>query len=42
VAEYTSLTSAYQDQQAAGLMTLQELGAKLEELEKGTRWPSGN
>jgi hypothetical protein len=35
VAKYTRLTSAYQDQQAAGLMTLQELGAKLEELEKG-------
>jgi site-specific DNA recombinase len=33
VAEYTRLRSAYQDQQAAGLMTLQELGARLEELE---------
>jgi hypothetical protein len=27
------LRSAYQDQQAAGLMTLEELGTKLEELE---------
>ena len=34
VAEYTHLRSAYQDQQAAGLMTLQELGARLEELEE--------
>ena len=33
LAEYSRLRSAYQDQQAAGLMTLQELGAKLEELE---------
>jgi hypothetical protein len=37
LAEYTRLRSAYQDQQAAGLMTLQELGAKLEELENGRR-----
>ena len=37
LAEYTRLRSAYQDQQAAGLMTLQELGAKLEELEEGCR-----
>ena len=37
LAEYTRLRSAYQDQQAAGLMTLQELGAKLEELEGGHR-----
>jgi hypothetical protein len=37
VAEYTRLRSAYQDQQAAGLMTLQELGAKLEELDNGRR-----
>lgn len=37
LAEYTCLRSAYQDQQAAGLMTLQELGAKLEELEGGRR-----
>ncbi len=34
MAEYTRLRSAYQDQQASGLMTLQELGAKLEELEE--------
>jgi hypothetical protein len=37
VDEYTRLRSAYQDQQAAGLMTLQELGAKLEELGNGCR-----
>jgi len=37
VAEYTRLRSAYQDQQAAGFMTLQELGAKLEELDNGRR-----
>ena len=37
LAEYTRLRSAYQDQQAASLMTLQELGAKLEELEEGRR-----
>jgi hypothetical protein len=37
LAECTRLRSAYQDQQAAGLMTLQELGAKLEELENGRR-----
>ena len=35
--EYSHLRSAYQDQQAAGLMTLQELGVKLEELENGRR-----
>jgi Recombinase zinc beta ribbon domain len=35
-AECVRLRGAYQDQQAAGLMTLEELGAKLEELE-GTR-----
>jgi hypothetical protein len=35
LAEHTRLRSAYQDQQAAGLMTLQELGAKLAELEQG-------
>jgi len=34
VAEYTHLRSPYQDQQAARLMTLQELGARLEELEE--------
>ena len=33
LAEYTRLRSAYQDQQAVGLMTLQELGTRLEELE---------
>ena len=37
VDEYTRLRSAYQDQQAAGFMTLQELGLKLEELENGRR-----
>src|SRR5215203_6149951 len=37
VAEYTRRRNAYQDQQAAGLMTLQELGAKLEELENRRR-----
>jgi site-specific DNA recombinase len=37
LAECTRLRSAYQDQQAAGLMTLQELGAKLDELENGRR-----
>jgi site-specific DNA recombinase len=37
LAEYTRLRSAYQDQQAAGLMTLQELGVKLEELEEGRK-----
>jgi site-specific DNA recombinase len=36
VAECDRLRGAYQDQQAAGLMTLAELGSKLEELE-GTR-----
>jgi len=34
VAECARLRSAYQDQQAAGLMTLDELGAKLKELER--------
>jgi hypothetical protein len=33
VAECERLRGAYQDQQAAGLMTLAELGSKLEELE---------
>jgi len=33
IAECARLRSAYQDQQAAGLMTLEELGTKLEELE---------
>jgi SMC interacting uncharacterized protein involved in chromosome segregation len=37
LAEYTHLRSAYQDQQAAGLMTLQELGAKLEKLKEGRK-----
>jgi hypothetical protein len=32
IAECDHLRSAYQDQQAAGLMTLDELGGKLEEL----------
>jgi site-specific DNA recombinase len=34
IAECSQLRSAYQDQQAAGLMTLEELGAKLKELER--------
>jgi site-specific DNA recombinase len=34
IAECFRLRSAYQDQQAAGLMTLEELGAKLKELER--------
>jgi hypothetical protein len=34
IAECTRLRSAYQDQQAAGLMTLEELGAKLKELDR--------
>ncbi len=33
-AECARLRSAYQDQQAAGFMTLEELGSKLEELDK--------
>lgn len=33
IAKCVRLRSAYQDQQAAGLMTLEELGTKLEELE---------
>jgi hypothetical protein len=37
LAEYSSLRSAYQDQQAAGFMTLQELGTKLEDLEEGRK-----
>src|SRR5215203_4057950 len=36
LAECARLRSAYQDQQAAGLMTLEELGSKLKDLE-GTR-----
>ena len=34
IAECDHLRSAYQDQQAAGLMTLDELGSKLEELDR--------
>ncbi len=34
VAECVRLRSAYQDQQAAGLMTLEELGSKLKELDE--------
>src|SRR5215213_6886237 len=37
VAECVRLRGAYQDQQAAGLMNLAELGAKLEELESTRR-----
>lgn len=37
VAECVRLRSAYQDQQADGLMTLAELGSKLEELENTRR-----
>jgi hypothetical protein len=35
VAEFDRLRAAYQDQQAAGHMTLDELGGKLKELEDG-------
>ena len=38
VAECDRLRSAYQDQQAAGLMTLDELSSKLEDLENTRRW----
>jgi hypothetical protein len=34
IAECARLRSAFQDQQAAGLMTIEELGAKLKELER--------
>jgi hypothetical protein len=37
LAECSRLRSAYQDQQAAGLMTLEELGSKLAELERTRR-----
>jgi flagellar motility protein MotE (MotC chaperone) len=37
VAEYARKRSAYQDQQAAGLMTLEELGSKLQELDDARR-----
>lgn len=37
IAEYDHLRSAYQDQQAAGLMTLDELGRKLGELDAALR-----
>jgi hypothetical protein len=37
VAECSRLRSAYQDQQAAGLMTLEELGSKLAQLEETRR-----
>ncbi|MDQ3943373.1 MAG: hypothetical protein M3254_09745 [Actinomycetota bacterium] len=37
VAECVRLRSAYQDQQAAGLMTLEELGSKLAKLEETRR-----
>jgi site-specific DNA recombinase len=37
VAECSRLRSAYQDQQAAGLMTLEELGSKLAKLEETRR-----
>jgi hypothetical protein len=33
IVEYARKRSAYQDQQAAGLMTLEELGSKLQELD---------
>jgi site-specific DNA recombinase len=41
VAECTQLRAAYQDQQAAGLMTLEELGAKLTQLEAVRRHAEG-
>ena len=37
IAECARLRSAYQDQQAAGLMTLEELASKLAKLEKTRR-----
>jgi len=37
LAECARLRAAYQDQQAAGLMTLEELGAKLTQLEEARR-----
>jgi hypothetical protein len=37
IAECARLRSAYQDQQAAGLMTLEELGTKLAKLEETRR-----
>jgi septal ring factor EnvC (AmiA/AmiB activator) len=37
IAECTRLRAAYQDQQAAGLMTLEELGSKLTELDERRR-----
>jgi site-specific DNA recombinase len=37
IAEAARLRAAYQDQQAAGLMTLEELGAKLANLQEGRR-----
>jgi chromosome segregation ATPase len=37
IAECDQRRSAYQDQQAAGLMTIEELGAKLRELDNGRR-----
>ncbi len=37
IAECARLRSAYQDQQAAGLMTLEELGSKLAKLEETRR-----
>jgi hypothetical protein len=37
IAECSRLRSAYQNQQAAGLMTLEELGSKLAKLEETRR-----
>jgi len=37
IVEYARKRSAYQDQQAAGLMTLEELGSKLQELDNARR-----
>src|SRR5215218_7778024 len=37
IVEYARKRSAYQDQQAAGLMTLEELGSKLQELDDARR-----
>ena len=36
IEEYARLRSAYQDQQAAGLMTMEELGSRLEELRENS------
>ena len=42
VAECARLRSAYQDQRAADLMTLEELGEKLSEIDETAGTPSGS